>query len=195
MILVFDTETTGVPKKYSAPVSDLENWPRLVQLGWFAMHDDGTPAGSMEYIIKPDGFVIPEEASAIHHITQADAEIKGIPISKVLASFLYVVKQTTLLVGHNVEFDLNIVGAEFIRWSGKNYLDGIPSLCTMKAGIDFCKLPKTSSRGTDKYKWPRLEELYWALFNSKISGAHTALQDVRSTARCYLEMKSRGIIK
>lgn len=32
--LFIDTETTGLPKEYDAPYTDIDNWPRLVQLAW-----------------------------------------------------------------------------------------------------------------------------------------------------------------
>lgn len=194
MILFFDTETTGKPKKYNAPITDLDNWPRLVQLGYMAFHDNGTPAGLKEYIIKPEGFVIPKEASDIHGITQEIAEKEGIYIGVVLASFRNIIDQCHTIAGHNIEFDRNVMGAEFLRRGGKNPLEGKAEICTMKSGTDFCKLPKTSSYGTDKYKWPRLSELYKKLFGVEMGAAHTALQDTKNASECYFEMKSRGII-
>ena len=42
MYLIFDTETTGLPKKFNVPISDLDNWPRCVQIAW-QLHDyDGS---------------------------------------------------------------------------------------------------------------------------------------------------------
>ena len=29
MYIVFDTETTGLPKDFSAPITDFDNWPRI----------------------------------------------------------------------------------------------------------------------------------------------------------------------
>ena len=50
-LLFFDTETTGVPRNYKAPASDLKNWPRLVQIAWLLADDDGGEIESAEYIV------------------------------------------------------------------------------------------------------------------------------------------------
>ena len=69
MYLFFDTETTGIPKNYKAPVSDIKNWPRLVQIAWLVTDKSGNEVKSAEYIIKPNGFSIPDDAAKIHGIT------------------------------------------------------------------------------------------------------------------------------
>ena len=60
--LFFDTETTGVPKNYKAPITDLDHWPRLVQLGWILCDEQGSELQTGNDIIKPNGFIIPEAA-------------------------------------------------------------------------------------------------------------------------------------
>ncbi len=69
MYLFFDTETTGVPANYRAPASDSNNWPRLVQIGWLLTDETAMQIESAEYLIKPDGFTIPQDAAKIHGIT------------------------------------------------------------------------------------------------------------------------------
>lgn len=193
LILFVDTETSGKPKKYKAPVSDLDNWPRLVQLGWIVAYENGTPAGSGEVIIRPEGFVIPEDATAVHGISQAKAMEDGIPLHQTMIWFASIIRRCDLVVAHNVEFDANILGAEFLRTIKENPLEGKNMLCTMLAGEEFCKLPNRN--GKAGYKWPKLSELYFALTGQEMGEAHTALQDTKNAAFCYFEMKSRGIIK
>ena len=53
MYLIFDTETTGLPKNWRAPISDTENWPRCVQLAWQVHDEIGNLIESKSYIIKP----------------------------------------------------------------------------------------------------------------------------------------------
>lgn len=195
MIFFFDTETTGKPRKYNAPISDLDNWPRVVQIAWIVCHEDGTIASAKETIVKPDGWIIPEEAAGIHGITTEMAIEKGWPIKSFVGQLYRLIKSCDLIVGHNVEFDTSVMGAEFLRYIHENPFEGKNTLCTMKEGTEFCKLPKTTTRGSDKYKWPRLSELYFALFNQPMGAAHTALRDIENTSKCYFEMKSRGIIK
>ena len=39
MYLFFDTETTGLPRNWKAPVTHLNNWPRMIQIAWIACDD------------------------------------------------------------------------------------------------------------------------------------------------------------
>ena len=88
MLLFFDTETTGLPKNWKAPVTDLDNWPRLVQLAYLVYDFDGNLIHSCNEIIKPDGFTIPTEASNVHGITTEMAKQRGSDINDVFELFL-----------------------------------------------------------------------------------------------------------
>ncbi|MFN7967577.1 MAG: 3'-5' exonuclease [Acidobacteriota bacterium] len=184
MYLFFDTETTGVPRNYKAPVTDLANWPRLVQLAWLLTDDDANEIDSREYIVKPDGFVIPPDAAAIHGITTATALQNGIDIATVLSAFASKIQAATALVAHNIAFDEKILGSEFLRAGSGNPLESKHRHCTMQSSTNFCRLP-----GTYGYKWPTLQELHTKLFNEPVEGAHRALVDVRACARCYFELR------
>lgn len=194
MILFFDTETTGVPKNYKASYIDVENWPRLVQLG-FIVYDildggDVSEMVSVERIVKPEGFVISEEVSKIHGVTQTCAEMFGTPVKSVLDEFLNLVKICDTLVGHNLNYDMNVMGAEYQRAISQNTLIGKSQYDTMLKGTEFCKLPGTYG----KYKWPKLFELYQKLFNEPLAQTHTALDDIRNTSKCYFQMRKLGIV-
>lgn len=189
MYLFFDTETTGVPKNYKAPLTDLANWPRAVQIAWAIYDSNGTETGAVEHLIRPDGFTIPAEVTAIHGITTAQALEKGIALTQALSEFWAAVQTAQTLVGHNISFDENILGAEFLRCKMDNPIPSKPRICTMKASVNYCKLP-----GTSGYKNPKLGELYKILFQTHIEQAHTALADVRATARCFFQLKELGII-
>ncbi len=77
MYLIFDTETTGLPKNWRAPISDTNNWPRCVQIAW-QLHDElGNLIESNSYLIKPDGYDIPYESEKIHGISTQLAELEG----------------------------------------------------------------------------------------------------------------------
>src|SRR5665213_3322203 len=102
MYLFFDTETTGTPRNYKAPVSDLKNWPRLVQIAWILDDKDGQTLAKECFIIKPDGFNIPAEASQIHGITTAHARSNGIALLTVLNKFGDHVDSAEYLVAHNI---------------------------------------------------------------------------------------------
>jgi DNA polymerase III epsilon subunit-like protein len=183
-LLFFDTETTGVPRNYKAPASDLKNWPRLVQIAWLLADDDGGEIESAEYIVKPEGFTIPAEATRIHGISTEMAIRDGLDIKSVLAEALMCLGKVSQLVGHNIDFDEKILGAELLRAGHPNCVETKQRLCTMRSATDYCRLP-----GPYGYKWPKLEELHRKLFNQPLDGAHRALVDVRACAKCYFELR------
>lgn len=187
MYLVFDTETTGVPRNYKAPITDLQNWPRVIQVAWTLCDEDGTERAWAEHIIRPDGFEIPADAARVHGITTQRARAEGAPLNNVLDWVAEVMAEADLLVAHNIAFDEKVLGAEFLRAGRQNALDGIPRHCTMTTTADLCRLP-----GPYGYKWPRLAELHQTLFGAGFEGAHQAISDVRACARCYGELRRRG---
>lgn len=190
MYLFFDTETTGLPRRWNAPITDVENWPRLVQLAWIIYDDQGKLLESQNMLVQPDGFVIPPEASRVHGITTAIAKEKGLPIREVMETFAEQIDAASALVGHNISFDECIVGAEFERLRMMTSLFLKPKYCTMKSSTEYCKLP-----GKKGYKSPRLAELHQVLFGTDFDHAHDALADVEATARCFWELKKRGVIR
>ena len=115
MYLIFDTETTGLPKKWNAPISDINNWPRCVQLAW-QIHDIlGNCVESKDFLIKPEGYNIPYDSQKIHGISTELAERDGYELFEVLTQFNEALKNSKFIIGHNVKFDLNIMGSEFYR--------------------------------------------------------------------------------
>jgi DNA polymerase III epsilon subunit-like protein len=191
MYLFFDTETTGLPKKWQAPISDLNNWPRIVQLAWILSDNKGKQVAGQNYIIKPEGFLIPEESFRVHGISTEQAIREGIDLEKALRDFSYDLSQSNLLIAHNINFDQKIIGAEFLRKNVETNLDDISKFCTMQSTTNYCQIKKPNGYG---YKWPRLEELHLKLFNKNFDNAHDALADVKACARCFFELKDKNII-
>ena len=191
MFLIFDTETTGLPIRDDAPLSDLDNWPRAVQVAWQLHGKDGKLIEARDFVIEPDGFDIPFNASKIHGITNEVAHHYGTTVAEALAAFEEVLAQTTYLVGHNIQFDINVLGAEFLRLKGENPMEGMPLVDTSEETREFCQLPGGKGGG---FKIPRLEELYQKLFDETFAEAHNAIADVEATARVFLESIRRGIV-
>jgi DNA polymerase-3 subunit epsilon len=191
-ILFFDTETTGLPRTWHAPVTDTDNWPRMVQLAWLI--SDGTFATAHSAIVKPDDYVIPAEAAAIHRVTQERALAEGYPLANVLAAFAVSLNEADIIVAHNLAFDRIIVGAEFMRLGDAEWAQDMvarPGICTMHSSTNLCQIPKKRGGG---YKWPKLMELHTFLFGSGFADAHDALADVRAGNRCYWELQKRGVV-
>jgi len=192
MYLIFDTETTGIPRNKTAPLTDLENWPRLVQIAW-QLHDaKGKLISQHNYIIKPVGFDIPFKAEQVHGISTRRALEEGHELKKVLDQFLEDLVKTKVLVGHNIEFDINIIGAEFVRQSIET--DNILSIEKIDTGIvstEFCQLPGGIG---GKLKMPRLNELHEKLFGKAFDDAHDASYDVAATARSFFGLINKKVI-
>ena len=186
MYLIFDTETTGLPKNWKAPITDTDNWPRCVQIAW-QLHDEiGELIEDQNYLIKPDNFEIPYESQKIHGISTKLAFEEGKSLDEVLEKFNQSLEKSSFVIGHNVNFDINVIGCEFYRQQQKNSLSSKKLLdtCTEDTAL-LCELP--GGRG-GKYKLPTLIELHEFLFDASFKEAHNATADVEATARCFLEL-------
>ncbi|MEJ1223182.1 DNA polymerase III subunit alpha [Sediminicola sp. 1XM1-17] len=189
MYLIFDTETTGLPKRWNAPITDTDNWPRCIQIAW-QLHDEmGNLIEHQDYLVRPDGFNIPYDAEQIHGISTELAQEKGISLAEVLEKFNIAMSKTKFIVGQNVGFDVNIMGAEFYRMQVDNPLQELPVLdtCTEHTA-QLCQIP--GGRG-GKFKLPTLTELHQYLFGESFGEAHNATADVEATTRCFLELLRR----
>lgn len=187
--LFFDTETTGLPRNWKSPVTDLNNWPRLVQLAYIVCDENGVKTIEGNHIIKPEGFTIPREASALHGISQEKALAEGKPLLSILNSFAELIESSDILIAHNMSFDEKIVGAEFLRNGKTDYTNKKRKFCTMQSTTDFCAI-----RGYYGYKWPSLQELHEKLFGRGFEDAHDASIDVQITVKCFFELKKLGEI-
>ena len=189
MYLFFDTETTGLPRNWKAPVTDLNNWPRLVQLAFQYYDRNGNKISGDDFIIKPEGFSIPTDASRIHGISTERAIREGTSLTTVLQNFQSLINQAKVLVAHNMNFDEKIVGAEFLRSGMQNPIPSKRRICTMESTTKFCAI-----EGPYGYKWPKLSELHYKLFQTGFDEAHNAAVDIAATAKCFWELKRIGKI-
>lgn len=189
MYLFFDTETTGLPINWKAPVQDVNNWPRMVQIAWLLYDASRNRIDEKDFVIKPEGFSIPDDATRVHGISTKYAMDKGQDLDFVLKLFAEQIETAGMLVAHNMSFDEKIVGAEFIRKNIPNKLFQTNRICTMKESTDYCQIP-----GHYGYKWPKLSELHIELFGEDFEEAHNAAVDINATAKCFWKMKELEII-
>lgn len=192
MFLIYDTETTGLPKSYKAPLTDFDNWPRVVQLAWQIHDENGALVDIKNFIIKPEGFIIPRGSEKIHGISTDRANREGQPLEFVLNEFNKALSSVKTIAGHNLEFDNSCVGSEFLRKEMVTPLFELNMVDTIPVSTEYCELP--GGKGGN-YKWPTLKELYLKLFDENFVAAHNASADVQATARCFLEMIRIGLIK
>lgn len=189
MYLFFDTETTGLPKSYRASVEKISNWPRLVQLAYLLFDEHGDLISKGDFIIKPEGFTIPNQATKIHGISTEKAIQQGVSLTSVLNTFKELIEKADFLVAHNMDFDEKIIGAELIRNDFINLIPDKNKICTMKSTIDFCRIV-----GNYGFKWPKLSELHFKLFNSNFENAHNAINDIEITAKCFWQLKKLKVL-
>ena len=158
-ILVFDTETTGFSKN-----------DHIVSICWI-MYSNGNEIERKYYIIKPNGFVIPQVTIDIHGITNDIANSYGVNILPVLNEFNRFIKNSDLLVAHNISFDIRMIKQEMERYDLK--MEECKTYCTMKIGKHITNIKRYNSRG-EYIKYPKLIELYQHLFNETFVGQHDA---------------------
>uniref|UniRef100_A0A6C0JVI3 Exonuclease domain-containing protein n=1 Tax=viral metagenome TaxID=1070528 RepID=A0A6C0JVI3_9ZZZZ len=170
-LLVFDTETTGLPKFRSPAIEGANNWPHIVSISWIVLETDtNTEITRKNFLVKPRNWIIPPESTAVHGITHAHAMEHGLDLEYVLHTFLN--EPCDAWVAHNLEFDMNVVIHGYI-WDLRHVHTPIPArkYCTMKLGRIVC--------GVDKY--PKLTELYAYTFGCpppNPSMLHTSMYDV-----------------
>jgi len=191
-VLIFDTETTGLPKDYKGSIYDSDNWPYIVQLSYILFDcTQNKILRNVDDIIKVEN--IPASSTEIHKITQDMSNTQGISIQEALHRFNKVAKQATRLIAHNIQFDKKLIIVESIRNKIASVFVNKPSLyCTMKSTINICKIEKEWPDGSKYFKYPTLSELHHHLFATYPKGTHNAQIDILICLRCYyyLEYKT-----
>ena len=206
-ILVFDTETTGLPKTKFISPSTLDQWPYIVQFS-FIIYDSSLNdiVESKDDIIKlPENVLIPEESTKIHNITNELSQKSGLQINKILNVFFDHLRNVDRLVGHNIEFDLNMIKVEISRIINENqvtseqlksykynlhFLNKYKNIsCTLKDSIKFCNIQVINKSGKPYLKYPKLIELHNKLFNETPKNLHNSFNDILVTLRCFMKLK------
>lgn len=197
LFLFYDTETTGMPD-FGQP-SEAPHQPHIVQLGAMLVDPASRDiVASLDLTVKPDGWIIPDEAAAVHGITTEHALRVGVDENLAVAAFIGMWRQAVKRVGHNESFDARILRIALKRLG---FEDG-PALadvwkaaeaeCTMKLTTPICRIPSTRGSG---FKWPKLTEAYEHLFGRPMEGAHKALTDARGCMEVYWELQDREQVR
>lgn len=186
-ILVFDTETSGLPKK-NASIQNTEDWPYILQFSYILYDTDKNIILELvnEFIYIKDYVNISEKSIEIHKITRELCKEKGVDIFEVLNKFNSALLKCDVLVAHNLDFDKNMILVELIRNDIQSkFTSKINEHCTMKNNINLCKIERISKFGEKYYKYPTLSELYEYLFNKLPKGLHNSIVDVLLCLRSY----------
>jgi DNA polymerase-3 subunit epsilon len=193
IIIVFDTETTGLPQGWNTPPTESDKYPHIVQLSYL-LYDtelDKTLACEDHIIKLKSSVTLPPESVRIHGITRARMKRKGITIKQALDDFKMAMSNADIVVGHNVRFDKNMMLAEAHRNNRTIAFDKKGEYCTMLRSVDVCKLKK---EGKAHFKYPRLSEIYYHLFGEMPQGVHDSMADVIYTTRCFLALHNQRVV-
>lgn len=214
--LLFDTETTGLfhtkdkpaqgIKAARNPMTHPDDYPRIFQLAYVVMDEEGEVLEEFSEFIKPDGWVIPtgpgNEFWEEHGYSTEECDRLGIPIREALDRFVSSLSTVDYMVAHNMDYDKPVILSEIAR-AGVPMPEGFvapQSLCTMKTTIDFVQARHSKENIekwpflADKWKFPKLEELHEKLFSEGFDGAHDALVDVKATFRCLKKLREIGLV-
>jgi DNA polymerase-3 subunit epsilon len=202
-VLLFDTETNGLPRMRNALTSDVNNWPRIVQIAWqlWVFSDAGSPrlVERDSYIVKPDEELSwNQESAAIHGISKERALAEGSPCGEAFAAFTRVAAKATVLVAHNMAFDKPVLKAEYLRLNRAEGFGWWPphEYCTCENTKVLCKLPSKFAKTWDPYKLPKLTELY-SFLHGDIAASfewHNAIGDVECLVSCFQELARRRVL-
>lgn len=207
--LFIDTETTGLI--CSKDDNNQKDMPYLVQVAMLFYDKDFNIIAEKNIIVAPDNYTIPIESTKVHGITNEYAIINGKQRKQVMGYLKSVFDTVNVIIGHNLDFDLSVIEEEFYRelfkgvvtfpyfeygdeeWPNRRFYKAEKLIDTMKIGAEICKIPSTKKG--EKYKWPKLDELYRSLFDKSFQGQHNALNDVKATEECFEELRRRKLIK
>jgi DNA polymerase III epsilon subunit-like protein len=189
-VLVFDTETSGLPNSRTQNYRDLKQFQdcRLLSISWIVFQD-GELENENYHIVKhekPHSKVV-NGAEHINGITRQAIKSKGVVWSEVMDKLMSDLATCRYAVAHNVEFDRMVLLTEAFRYGKTDWLETLENQryhCTKEMGT-------VVRDDGSREPWPRLDALYMKLFDSKMRGAHHALTDTRATAKCYFEMLER----
>ena len=187
-VLVFDTETTGLPASRHASYTEVDKWPHIVQLS-FVLYDIESREllAARDYIIGlPSGVHITPGSQKIHGITESRCRRHGVPLVAALTEFVRIREKADIVVAHNLSFDKRVLLSSAVRSGfGTRLFGGAKEFCTMESSKDIPVVVATNSRGPYN-KFPTLVELHRHLFNgASPRGMHDSLADVLICLRCY----------
>lgn len=190
MILIFDSETTGLPL-WREP-SDDPRQPHIVDLACSLFDNTGAEVERYDTIINP-GVEIPDDVARLHGITTEIAREQGEQPDVALVNFMALYRQADLVVGHNVSFDIRMVRILSARVTGEKWDCDLPTFCTMRRTTNICKIPSANQRHPKDWKWPRLTEATKHLFGDELADAHRARPDCDAAARIYFHLIEKDL--
>jgi DNA polymerase III epsilon subunit-like protein len=198
-LLVFDTETTGLPIFKNVSFKDSTNWPHIIQLSYI-LYDliQNKVICEHDHIIDvPPNITISEKSISLHGITRKISSTQGIPIQYALQMFNICLDKADIVIAHNFKFDRSMIMVESHRYDiSVRFNSTTPPVlnyrqfyCTMEKSTKLCNIAVKNRYGKSYNKFPTLLELHKKLFDSIPSNLHNSFIDVIICFRCYYKIK------
>ena len=195
-VLVFDTETTGLPQRgpngMSPSIYEGGYWPHIIQLSYILYDtEENKMLVNHDHIITlADDVNITEKSIEMHGITHDKSKREGKSICEALELFHICMINADMVIAHNMAFDRQMILVECIRHHRDGpfkYKTPEQFFCTMKGTTKLCRIETVSKRdGSTYYKFPTLSELHQHLFHEVPHNTHNSLVDILICLRCYI---------
>jgi len=185
---VIDTESSGL-FDFAKP-ADAEGQPRLASLGIIMLREDLSVMAEHDFLVKPEGWQMTPEATAVNGLTTEHLLANGEPIGAILQRYSTLVKEGFVIVTFNAQFDTKVMRGELRRAGMPDLFEQTPNVCLMRACTNVVRVPKKTGSG---YKWPKLSEAC-AFFKIEQPAAHSAIGDTRSAHAILLELHKAGLL-
>lgn len=188
MYLIIDTETTGL-FDFSKP-ADHPDQPHLAALGMITTTDDLEILAAAEWLVEPDGWSMPPEATTINGLTDHRLQIEGVPVSNVLEAYTEHIDDGCIVLAYGAQYDTKIMRGALRRAGQDDRFEQTPNLCLMRACTPICKIPRANGRG---YKFPKLVEAC-ACFGITLDNPHGALADATAAYEIARKLHDLGAL-
>lgn len=179
---VLDTETSGL-FDFSKP-ADAEGQPRLAELGFVYLNHALEEIGSYRALIRPDGWEMNAEATAINGLTTEILLAQGIPVVEALRVYTDAIDYGAVVVAYNAQYDTKVMRAELRKAAMDDRFESTPNICIMRPLVGF----KIEKAGGKRGGFPKLSDAYRHFFKEDFDGRHTALGDARAKVRLFRKM-------
>lgn len=194
--LIFDTETSGIPRKDLPPFHP--DQARIMQLAFLLLDEEFKERASFCSLLSHDtDYNVHPKAFEAHGISKEDCQKYGITADSAINELLDQYQHGRMCIGHNIPFDRSCVALvqnDVAQFDPNNLLNR--EVCTMRLLTPICKLPHKNSYSQrfSPYKWPTLQEAHTHIFGHGFEKAHDALADVRATSRLFEWLFKRGYV-
>jgi DNA polymerase III subunit epsilon len=187
--LVVDTETSGL-FDFKLP-ADAPTQPRLCGITMILTDETLEPNETYTVLIKPDGWTISPEITAINGLTTERCEAEGVPLADALAEYAGAIKDGYVVVAWNAQFDTKVMRGEFRRLGLPDLFEETPNICAMRSSTGL----GIEKAGAKKGGFPKLSDAYAHFFKRGMVDAHNSLSDAAACLEVFRELVKLGVAK